>query len=267
MSIWNKGKKVPSESGPRESVPSKTVPRLLQVNNMQIQLLRKNIKNIYLTVHPPNGEIRLSAPSAMPVDAISRFVATRQEWVLKQQQRIRSSQISTLREYQTGETVFVWGKPYEFVLVEPPDLAPDLFPKAKGNRRRAARIQLLPDQLLMQIDGASTREQREVALNNWYREQLRLMVPPLIEKWQSAMDLSVRDWKIRNTKTRWGSCSIKTKRISLSLQLAKKSQSCLEYVIVHELAHLIVRNHSRDFYLVLTHYLPDWKQIRMELKK
>ncbi|OOM81898.1 hypothetical protein CLPUN_07600 [Clostridium puniceum] len=222
----------------------------LRINDIELEIQKKNIKNLHLSVLPPNGRVRVSAPNSMNDDAIRVFIITKIGWIKKQQEKYKNQLRQCKREYVSGESVYLWGKRYRLDVVYS-NVYNDV--KINGNK------------LTFQVREASTTEQRENVLNSWYRKNIKEEIPSLLEKWQNIIGVTASDWGVRNMKTRWGTCNIKNKRIWLNLQLVKKHPECLEYIIVHELVHLLEKSHNKIFISYMDEFLPNWRKIKEEL--
>lgn len=222
----------------------------LTINDIEVEIQKKNIKNLHLSVLPPKGKVRVSAPDSMNDDAIRIFIITKIGWIKKQQEKYKNQLRQCEREYVSGESVYLWGKRYRLDVVYS-NVCNNV--KIKGNK------------LIFQVREASTTEQRENVLNDWYRKNIKEEIPQLLEKWQKTIGVTASDWGVKNMKTRWGTCNIGDKRIWLNLQLVKKPFECLEYVIVHELVHLLEKNHNKIFISYMDEFLPNWRKIKEEL--
>lgn len=222
----------------------------LRINNIEIEVQKKKIKNLHLAVLPPLGRVRVSAPQNMNEDAIRMFVITNISWIKKQQEKFKNQPRQSEREYVSGESVYLWGKRYRLEVV---------YSSSCND------VQIKGERLLLQAREASTVQQRSNILNAWYREHIKKEIPPLIEKWQKVIGVAIADWGVKNMKTRWGTCNTKAKRIWLNLQLAKKHPPCLEYVVVHELVHLLEKKHNKNFINYMDKFLPDWRITKDEL--
>jgi hypothetical protein len=225
--------------------------RSLTVNGMQVEIVRKAIKNLHLGVYPPDGRVRVAAPLAFNDDAIRLAVITRLTWIKRQQAGFKNQERQSPRRYVSGETHYVFGRRYRLRVIEE-EHAPSVSIK---NTRTAA----------LTVRPGSNPIQRERIFLAWYRKELRSAAAPLIEKWASLIGVPAPLWGIKRMKTKWGSCSTATQRIWLNLELAKKPPQCLEYIIVHELAHFLERNHNVRFVKVLDRHLPQWRIYRDEL--
>jgi hypothetical protein len=223
----------------------------IRVSGLTVQILRKDIKNLHLGVYPPHGRVRVAAPLQVSNDAVRLAVIRKLGWIKRQQARFKAQARQSDREMVSGESHYFLGQRYRLRVVNH-DLA------AKVLVRNKATIEL-------HVRRETSTEQRERVLQRWYRQQLRKLIPPLLEKWQHALCVQVADWGIRKMKTRWGTCNAKACRIWLNLELAKKPPQCLEYIILHELVHLVVKHHDDRFIAMLDEYLPQRRLHRQEL--
>lgn len=238
---------------------------IMSRNSVPVELHRKKIKNLYLRVHP-DGRVTLSAPKRLSDKAIQEFLDSKSDWIQTRREKLLSSQNSRSRQefaYATGETHYLWGKPHILVVEETPGRSSAVVTKVIWEEQEENSSQAI----LLRVPVASTPEQRKHLLEEFYRAQLKSVVPYLMEKYTGIVGKAPEEWRIRNMKTRWGTCNVTDKRIWLSLHLAKKPPQCLEYVIVHELTHLYEPNHSRAFWERVGRYYPDWKAVRRLLKE
>ncbi len=219
----------------------------LQVGDIAVEVVLKNIKNIHLSVHPPAGQVRMSAPRRLSLDTLRIFALSKLDWIRRQQRKLREQARETPREYLDRESHFVWGQRY-LLAIEESDAAPT--------------VELQPQQLVLRVRPGTDAARREAIMSAWYREQLRQAVPPLIARWEPIMGVKVRQFSIRRMKTRWGSCTPKTGRIRINTELAKKPRECLEYLIVHEMVHLLEPTHNARFKALLDQFLPGWRRCR-----
>lgn len=221
------------------------------IDDITIEVIRKRIKHIYLSVRPPGGCVRMTVPARMNQETIIAFARSKLDWIRKQQAKLRARPVQPAFTYVNGESHFFFGKPYVLNVIE------------TGGRPRVALSAAGVMNLYVRPD--STRDEREKVLAAWYRRQLKTAIPAYIEKWEKELGVSVKEWNVRKMKTKWGSCNIQARRLWFNLELVKKNRRCLEYVVVHEMLHLLERYHNARFYAYLTRYLPDWKAIRREL--
>ena len=222
------------------------------VANIPVEVVKKKIKNMHLSVLPPDGRVRVSAPEALSDESITMFVRTKVGWIRKQQEKFEQQPRQSERQYVSGETLYVWGRQY-FVQVEY---------SYKGNS-----LVLSGDKAILTVRKESTPKQREAFVNEWYRTLLKCEVEKYLPKWERITGLQCSSWQSKYMTTRWGTCNTSTRKIWLNLQLAKKPIECLEYVILHELAHLKVRNHGPEFVAVMNQYMPNWSERRQLLNE
>lgn len=215
------------------------------VSNIPVEVIRKNIKNMHLSVLPPDGKVRVSAPAKLTDDAITMFVRMKLGWIKKQQEKFQQQPRQSERQYVSGETLYVWGKQY-FLQVEY---------SYKGNA-----LTLSGDKAILTVRKESSPKQRESFVNEWYRTILKQEVAKYLPKWEKTTGLYCSSWQSKYMTTKWGTCNTNTRKIWLNLQLAKKPIESLEYVILHELAHLKVKNHGPEFVAVLDQYMPQWQE-------
>lgn len=223
----------------------------LTIEDIEIEIERKNVKNIRLSVHPPNGSVRLCVPEKMDNEAIKSFIFSKLAWVKKQRNKFNSNDVQAKIEFLSGEEHYYLGAKYLLNIIE-------TTKKQHVSLRENKYIDLY-------VRANSTVEKREKILNDWYRQNLKTIIPECINKWEDIIGVSVDDWAIKRMKTRWGTCNIRDKRIWINLELAKKSPSCIEYVVVHELVHLLERYHNDVFKAYMTEFLPNWKSTKKEL--
>ena len=222
------------------------------VANISVEVVKKNIKNLHLSVLPPDGKVRVSAPEALSDDAIAMFVRTKIGWIRKQQEKFELQPRQSERQYVSGETLYVWGRQY-FLRVEY---------SYKGNS-----LVLSGDNAILTVRKESTVKQRETFVNEWYRTLLKAEVEKYLPKWERITGLQCSSWQSKYMTTKWGTCNTSTGKIWLNLQLAKKPIECLEYVILHELIHLKVRNHGPEFVTEMNRYIQNWREIRNQLNE
>lgn len=214
-------------------------------------MVRKPIKNLHLSVLPPNGWVRVSAPQHMKDDAIRTLIALRLPWIKKQQAKFAVQERQTKREYVSGESHYFFGKRYRLELIYK-NAVPAVTLKGKSN-------------IILQVRPMSPVEKRQEVMLDWYRQELHKVIDDLISKWQKKIGVQTNSWAIKRMKTRWGTCNHERGRILINLELAKKPIACTEYVVVHELLHLIEKKHNDKFVVLMTKYLPKWKGIKGEL--
>ncbi len=225
----------------------------ITVSNFKIDVVRKDIKNIHLGVYPPAGRVRIAAPHKVNDDTIRLFIISKIGWIKRNRQKFERQERLPEREYLNRESHYFQGHRYLLNIIET-----DAQPKVIIKNKRHINLFIRP--------GASIAKRHEI-LTEWYRAELKKQVPLIIEKWEKRLDVKVNDWQVRHMKTRWGSCNIEKKRIWVNLELAKKPEKCLEYIIVHEMVHFMERHHNDRFLYFLDKYLPNWAQLKKELNK
>ena len=224
----------------------------IELGDIAVDVVKKDIKNIHLSVYPPAGKVRISAPLRMDIDTIRVFAITKLGWIKSQQKKLREQQRETPREYLDRESHYVWGKRYLLKVIE---------------KEAAPEVELKHSKMLLQIRPATSDEKKQDVLDAWYREQLKEVVPVLIAKWQPLMGVKVEKFFVRKMKTKWGSCSPKAKSIRLNTDLAKKPPECLEYIVVHEMVHLLEPTHNSRFISLMDQFMPKWRFYKDELNK
>jgi predicted metal-dependent hydrolase len=220
------------------------------VSGVEIEIIKKNIKNIHLSVLPPKGNVRISAPLNASDEAIKLFAITRIGWVKKQIVKFENQPRQSEREYLSGESHYLWGRRYRLEV---------------QHTKNANNVEIKAHKLILTVRENSTTSQRENVINEWYRAEIKEKLPALIEKWEGAIGVRANAVGVKNMRTRWGTCNVKGRRIWINLQLAKKPVNCLEYIVVHELVHLIEKNHTTVFVEYMDKFLPNWRVVKDEL--
>lgn len=224
----------------------------IDLGDIAVDVVQKDIKNIHLSVYPPAGKVRISAPLRMDIDTIRVFAITKLDWIKRQQQKLCEQARETPREYLDRESHYVWGKRYLLKVIEK-DAAPE--------------IELKHTKMLLQIRPATSDGRKQEILEAWYREQLKEAVPLLIAKWEPLMGVKVEKFFVQRMKTKWGSCSPGSKSIRLNTDLAKKPPECLEYIVVHEMTHLLESTHNSRFIALMDQFIPKWRLYKEELNR
>ena len=226
-------------------------PEILQIANVEIDVVRKDIKNMHLAVYPPHGRIRLAVPQKTDEEVLRLFAISKLGWIKKHVKNFKNQARETKRDYVSGESHFFQGKRYILEVQEH-----DGYSKVKLSG---------PKKISVKIPVGSSVERKADIMKEWYRKQLKIQIPPLIEKWEKIVGVKVDDWGVKQMKTKWGACNVDAKRIWLNLELAKKPPICLEYILVHELVHLHERNHNDRFIQLMNESMPKWRLHRNEL--
>ena len=225
----------------------------ITVNGLTVDVVRKNIKNLHLAVYPPNGRVRVAAPLRVDDEAVRLAVISRMAWIKRHQAKFEGQERQSAREYVSGESHYFQGRRYLLNVVYH-DAPPKVIIRNKTT-------------LDLFVRTGSDAAKRERVLVAWYRKQLKEMIPPLIAKWEAIMGVQVAEWGVKRMKTRWGSCNIEAHRIWVNLELVKKPVHCLEYIIVHEMVHLLERLHNDRFTEHMDKFMPQWRFFREELNK
>ena len=225
----------------------------IKVSGIIVNIVRKDIKNLHLGVHPPEGHVRVAVPFHVTNERIRLAIVSKLAWIRKQQAEFKNQPRQSEREMVTGESHYFMGKRYLLEIIEQ---SGKHKVELKGNKK-----------IVLSINSNTGIENRQKLLNQWYREQLKIQLPDLINQWQKKIGVSANECRIRKMKTRWGTCNIAEKRIWLNLELAKKPPECLEYILVHELVHLLERNHNDRFKALMDKFLPNWRLCREKLKQ
>lgn len=223
------------------------------VGGIRVHIVRKDIKNLHLGVHPPEGRVRVAVPEHVSDERIRLAVIDKLAWIKKQQADFLAQPRQSAREMVTGESHYFFGKSYRLEVVE--QAGKHKVELAGGNKIR------------LTVTVNTSTESRLTLMNEWYREQLKQVIPKLLEKWQAKIGVVAKDWGVKKMKTKWGSCNIEAKRIWLNLDLAKKPPECLEYILVHELVHLLERHHNSRFVAYMDKSMPKWRLHRETLNK
>jgi len=220
----------------------------LRLGDVAVDVVFKDIKNVHLSVHPPTGRVRISAPVRMNLDTIRVFAISKLSWIKQQQQKFLEQERETPREYLDLESHYVQGRRYRLSVVE-----------ASGKQGVYVRSS---STLELRVRPGSDASRREAVLARWHRELLREEIPKLIAKWEPLIGVTVNDWGIKKMRTRWGTCNAQAGRIWLNLELAKKQPECLEYIVVHEMVHLIEPHHNDNFRALMDQLIPQWRLYR-----
>jgi predicted metal-dependent hydrolase len=224
----------------------------IELGEITVDVVLKDIKNVHLSVYPPAGRVRISAPKRMSLDTIRVFALSKLGWIRQQQAKLRQQERETPREYVERESHYLWGKRYLLTVTES-----DEPPSIELKHRR----------MLLRVRPGTDTNKRQALVEEWYREQLKEAVPPLLERWQPVLGVSLERWFVQRMKTRWGSCNHKARTIRLNTELAKKPAECLEYIVVHELVHLLEPTHNARFVSLMDRFMPQWQFHRETLNR
>ncbi|HPR17434.1 MAG TPA: SprT family zinc-dependent metalloprotease [Candidatus Cloacimonadota bacterium] len=227
----------------------------ITVSNISIDIVRKDIKNIHLTIYPPNGRIKVSTPLKIDNDSLRLFIISKMGWIKKKLHELENQERQSARKYISGENHYYWGKRYILNVI---------YQKAPLPNQVQVRNKKFID---LSIRENSSQQIRKHALYSWYRSEIKKAIPSLISKWEKKLNVSVSNWGVKIMKTKWGTCNTDAKRIWLNLELVKKPSYCLDYIVLHEMMHLIERTHSDRFNNLMDKYFPNWKSVRKELNE
>ncbi len=219
----------------------------MEVAGIPIEVIRKDNKNIHLYVLPPDGKVRVSAPFKMDDETIRLFVLTKIGWVKSKIRDFENQSRQTAREYVSGESHYLWGNRYRLNVIE-----------VAGRNN----VEIRAGYIVLSVRNDSDRE---TVMNEWYRRELKERIPDLLALWQKRIGVTVSDWQVKNMRTKWGTCNVTAKRVWFNLQLAKKPTECLEYIVVHELCHLLQKDHSTEFTALMDKNLPNWQETQKQL--
>lgn len=226
--------------------------RRLFVSNTEILVTRKKVKYLRLSVSALKREVRVSAPYFVSDESILQFVESKTDWIETQMQKYRTYSDTVLPQFVSGESHSFFGQAYPLKII---------------NTEKTGKADFKDDEILLYCKENSTAEQREKLVNEWYRECLKERIPTLLHKWEQVIGVSAKEFTVRNMKTRWGTCNIRRRRICFNLQLAKRPVDCLEYIVVHELVHLLESGHGEIFKAYMDQFLPDWRLRKRELNR
>lgn len=225
----------------------------LNVNGLIVDVVRKNIKNLHLAVYPPNGRVRIAVPLRINDEAVRLFAISKLAWIQRQQAKFAAQERQSAREFVSGESHYYQGNRYLLNVIY-----------RTGTPTVTIRNNKIMD---LYVRPGSDTPERDRILTAWYRQRLKEEIPPLIAKWEPIMGVQVAEWGVKHMKTRWGTCNISARRIWLNLELIKKPVHCLEYVVVHEMVHLLERHHNERFTAYMNRFMPLWQHYRQELNR
>jgi predicted metal-dependent hydrolase len=224
----------------------------IKLGGIPVEVVKKDIKNVHLSVYPPTGKVRISAPFRMNLDTIRVFAISKLAWIRQQQTKIQDQERETPREYLDRESHYVWGKRYLLKVIE---------------KNLAPAVESRHSQLVLQVRPATGEEKKQAILDEWYRTQLKTAAPPLIAKWEPLIGVKVERCFVQRMKTKWGSCNPASANIRLNTDLARKPRECLEYIVVHEMVHLLEPTHNSRFIALMDMFMPAWRFHREALNR
>lgn len=225
----------------------------IDIGDCTIDIVRKNIKHLHLSVYPPTGRIRIATPLNVDDETVRLFAISKLVWIKRNRRNFEKQEREAPRVFKERESHYFKGQRYLLRIKE---------------HTGAPKIELKTKTYIdFFVKPSTTIAERKKLLNDWYRNELKSEIPAIIKKWEKIIKVSVEDWGVKQMKTKWGTCNIEDKRIWLNLELAKKPTICLEYIIVHEMIHLLERHHNAHFIMYLDKFMPKWKLHKEELNK
>ena len=228
------------------------MPTQVKLGNIAVDVVLKDIKNVHLSVHPPTGRVTISAPSRMNLDTIRVFAISKLGWIKQQQRKLQEQERETAREYLDRESHYVWGRRYLLKVSE---------------SEQSPSVELKHNRMHLRVRPGTDETKRHAIVQEWYREQVKQAVPSLIAKWEQLIGVKVQRIFVQRMKTKWGSCNHRARTIRLNTDLAKKSRECLEYLVVHELVHLLEPTHNARFVDLMDQFMPKWSFYRQRLNR
>ena len=229
-----------------------TEAQTIKLGDISIEVIRKDIKNVHLSVYPPDGRVRISAPLRMDMENIRIFSISKIAWIRKQQAKLRSQERESPREYLNRESHYYLGKRYLLKVIE---------------HKAPPKVVLKHNTMELYVRKGASLEKRQKVLNEWYRARLKEMIPQHIAVLEKKMKVKVNEFRIRKMRTKWGTCNREAKRVWLNLELAKKPIDCILYILTHEMVHLLERHHNERFVAYMDRFLPLWRHYREELNR
>jgi predicted metal-dependent hydrolase len=221
------------------------------VENIVVDVVKKDIRNLHLRVLPPNGRVMVSAPVRLNDHTIKLFVMSKISWIRKHRSKFEGRAIASELEFVSGETHYFEGRPYVLNVIY---------------HDAASRVELSDDGFIdLYVRFGSDQAKRGKVIEGWYRECLKVRLSGLIMKWEYIIGVEVSSWSVRKMRTRWGSCMVSARKVCFNLQLARKPLYCIEFIVAHELTHLIERGHNGRFYTLMDRFMPEWRHCRDEL--
>ncbi len=222
------------------------------IGDISVDVVLKDIRNIHLSVHPPAGRVRLSAPVGMDINTLRLYAISRLGWIKKQQRKLCGQERETPREYLNRESHYLWGKRYLLKIVE---------------REAPSAVDVQHSAIVLYIRPDASQEKKQSVLDAWYRKQLKAAIPDLLASWEKRVGVRVNEFGIKKMKTKWGTCNPDARRIWVNLELSKKPKECLEYIVVHEMVHLLENHHNERFMALMDDILPKWRSLRDDLNR
>lgn len=225
----------------------------IQIGELEIEVVKKDIKNIHLAVYPPKGKVRIAAPKDVNEKTIRLYAISKLGWINKNRRKFAKQDRQTNREFVDRESHYLFGRKYLLKVIE------SNKPQGVSIKRKTI--------IELSVKPGADREQRERILEDFYREELKKHITDLLDKWQTKTGIQVKHYGVKKMKTKWGTCNQDARRIWLNLELAKKPVNCIEYILVHEMVHIKERLHNDRFNALMSQFMPRWKQLKDELNR
>jgi predicted metal-dependent hydrolase len=224
----------------------------LNLGGIPVDVVFKDIKNVHLSVYPPAGRVRISAPRRMTLGTIRVYAISKLDWIKRQQLKLQAQERETPREYLDRESHYLWGKRYLLEVVET-DAAPE--------------VELSHSKMFLKVRSGASEDRKRDVVAEFYRKQIKTVAPTLMQKWEKIMDVNIAKLHVQQMKTKWGSCNPRSRAIRLNTELAKKPKHCLEYILVHELVHFFEPHHGERFVSCMDKLMPQWRHYKIELNR
>ena len=224
----------------------------INLGDIAVDVVLKDIKNVHLSVYPPTGRVRISAPKRMSLETIRVFAISKLGWIKQQQKKLREQERETARDYVDRESHYLWGKRY-------------LLTVSECDQRPS--IELSHKRMILRLRPRTDEHKRQALVEEWYREQIKTAVRSLLARWAPRIGVKVERFHVQRMKTKWGSCNHTAGTIRLNTELAKKPRECLEYIVVHELIHLLEPTHNARFVALMDRFMPNWQFHRQVLNR
>lgn len=228
------------------------MPTQIQLGDVAVDVLLKNVKNIHLSVYPPSGRVRITAPTRTKLDTLRVYAISRLAWIRQQQRKIREQDRETPRVYLDRESHYLWGKRYLLTVLE---------------QDEPAGVSLKHKRMILSVRPGADQAVKADVLALWYRRHIREAVPSLISKWEATLGVRVKGYFVQHMKTKWGSCNHIARTIRLNTELAKKPKECLEYIVLHEMVHFLEPTHNARFIALMDQFMPRWQYYRQKLNR
>ena len=225
---------------------------IIELGEIKIQVTRKAIKNVHLSVHPPEGRVTLVAPTETRLDVARAYAISRLGWIRQQQESLRSQARETPRQFIERESHYLWGRRYLLTVIE---------------QETKPYVSLDHKRITLSVRPSSSLAKRAQVMHEWHKSLLHEFLPPLIQKWEAKLNVKVSGYFLQRMKTKWGSCNHEKQHVRLNTELVKKPKDLLEYVVVHEMIHLIEPTHNNRFISILDEHFPSWRNARAEINE